>query len=323
MRSVWDGRARASIQISLRRNVAPALFCRVPVCVFSSKLVVFKQNSRRQSRLVFLKVCFYLIHFLMCAKALAGTTSQQIQPVKFQCERRQKSRWKTTRQMLQLPVLAAYIPLQHSLSLSAERRKHNHQADDTTCLPLSLHFTLSCCDQRNGGENTHKKNKKNKKKRERSWKRWPSDHVALPMFVGRFIFTKKKIVKKERSHQDFDVLKGAKTRAHVGSQYKYVEIYIVVYLGSGQEKEKRNENKPCGGWWVPAYLQRSPCCWTVHKNILNNRTRETFTTTQASRSIPCPVILQWRRLLFILDIIWGAREKERRDNLAGKSDNHK
>jgi hypothetical protein len=45
--------------------------------------------------------------------------------------------------MLQLPVLAAYMP--HSLSLGRERRKHNHQADDTTCLPLSLHLTLSCC----------------------------------------------------------------------------------------------------------------------------------------------------------------------------------
>jgi hypothetical protein len=32
-----------------------------------------------------------------------------------------------------------------SLSLGRERRKHNHQADDTTCLPLSLHLTLSCC----------------------------------------------------------------------------------------------------------------------------------------------------------------------------------
>lgn len=147
MRSVWDERARASSQISLSpyRNVTAALFCRVPVCVFSGKtLVAFKPNSRSQSRLVFLQVCFYLVHFLMCARSGLGctTTSQQIQPVKFQCERRQKSRWKTTRQMLQLPVLAAYTP--HSLSLSAEREEENTITRPMTPLVFRFLFIWLC-----------------------------------------------------------------------------------------------------------------------------------------------------------------------------------
>jgi hypothetical protein len=33
---------------------------------------------------------------------------------------------------------AAFVCVLQQLSLSQPRRKHNHQADDTTCLPLSL-----------------------------------------------------------------------------------------------------------------------------------------------------------------------------------------
>lgn len=193
MRSVWDERAQASSQISLSpyRNVTAALFCRVPVCVFSGKtLVAFKPNSRSQSQLVFLQVCFYLVHFLiLCARSGLGctTTSQQIQAVKFQCERRQKSRWKTTRQMLQLPVLAASI--RHTLSRPREKKTQSPGRWHHLSSAFSSFDFVLLCDQRNGGEDPKISKNKNRSDPET---RWPSDHVALPMFVGRFIFTTKK-----------------------------------------------------------------------------------------------------------------------------------
>lgn len=203
----WESASsQISLSLSPYRNVA--LFCRVPVCVFSGKtLVVFKPNSRSQSLGLFSCKSVLTWSTFSCARAralAATTTSQQIQPVKFQCERRQKSRWKTTRQMLQLyPVLAAYMP--HSLS--AEREENTITRPMT---PLVFRFLFIWLCPVVTRETEGKTKKFQKIKTGAILKR--DDQVITLLFqcllVGLFSQKEKQIVKR-KSNQHFDVLKGA------------------------------------------------------------------------------------------------------------------
>ena len=300
MRSVWCKSAREHPDLSpstaLRRCFVVCLS--VYLVVASS----FKQNSRSQPQLVFLQVCFYLVHFFMCAGLFPAQRANRHNPRSFNAsgdkslDERQLDRCYQCRS-----------PIYHCNSLLLGREENTITRPMTLLVFRFLFvFTLSCCDQ------DHNKKKKKKKTKGEEEKRNGSDpesddQVITLLFQcllgGLFSQNRKKKVP-----PTFWCFERAKTRAHVGSQYKYIEIHILVYLGSGG-KRKTEREQALRGWWVPAYLQRSPCCCTVHNNILNNHIRETFTTTQPSL-YTLPYIFRRRRLLFISGIICGARKRD-------------
>ena len=174
-RSVRRERERASIQISLSR---PALFV-VCLSVYLVVLVVLNKTVEASLSLFSCKSVFTWSTF-SCARGPHPPVQQRANRYKpkIQCERRQKSRWKTTRQMLLL--LPSYACCNNSLFLSRDE-KNNHQADDTTCLPLSfiwfpppfLLVPLNCVTTATQKETTFKR-----KTGARSWKWW--SRAALP-----------------------------------------------------------------------------------------------------------------------------------------------
>lgn len=232
MRSVQtDERAQASSQISLSpyRNVTAALFCRVPVCVFSGKtLVAFKPNSRSQSQLVFLQVCFYLVHFLiLCARSGLGCNHNE--PTDTSREVSMRAATKVSMKDNSTDAAATRVGrLYTPHSLSAEREE-NTITRPMTPLVFRFLFIWLCPvvwpEKRRG-----KTQKFQKIKTGAILKR--DDQVITLLFqcllVG--LFSQQKNRKRENPTNILMFWKGRKTRAHVSSQCTNTSRYISSYI---------------------------------------------------------------------------------------------
>jgi len=202
MRSVWCKSAREHPDLSpstaLRRCFVVCLS--VYLVVASS----FKQNSRSQPQLVFLQVCFYLVHFFMCAGLFPAQRANRHNPRSFNAsgdkslDERQLDRCYQCRS-----------PIYHCNSLLLGREENTITRPMTLLVFRFLFvFTLSCCDQ------DHNKKKKRRKRRGRRKKetgailkvmtKWSrcSSNVCWAVYFHKIV--------KKKSHQHFDVLKGRK-----------------------------------------------------------------------------------------------------------------
>lgn len=141
---------------------------------------------------------------------------------KIQCERRQKSRWKTTRQMLLL-LLPSYTCCNNSLFLS---RDENTITRPMTLLvfrfllfdffPPFLLVPLNCVTTATQNEATFKR-------KTGAW--WSNDHARLCHLSWGGLFSQ------NETSPYYNILMFWNGRnTHVGSQYKYIEIYILVYI---------------------------------------------------------------------------------------------
>lgn len=162
--AVSETRARASEHpdLSLSR---PALFV-VCLSVYLVVLVVLNKTAEASLSLFSCKSVFTWSTF-SCARGPHPPVQQRANRYKpkIQCERRHKSRWKTTRQMLLL-LLPSYACCNNSLFLSRD--------ENTITRPMTLlvfrfllfdfFFPFFACSPKLGA---------------RSWKWWSSDHARL------------------------------------------------------------------------------------------------------------------------------------------------